>query len=76
MYAVQICMPGQSYRTITRLSTNLPDKLDTLLSIVRGTHKLSRKGLSVRVVAEETDATRINQTGYWRVIKRDYVKVA
>lgn len=73
-YAVQVCMPGNSYQTITRVTRDLSGKLDTLISIVNGTHKLSRKGMTVRVVAEESDATRINQSGMWRVVKR--VKVA
>lgn len=72
-YAVQICMPGQTYRTITKVTSDLSGKLDTLLSIVRGTHNVSRKGLTVRVVAEESDPVKINQGGYWRVVKRAYV---
>ena len=73
-YAVQVCMPGQAYRTITTVTANLSDKFDVLMSIVRGTHKLSRKGMTVRLVREETNPTRINQSGMWNVVKR--VKVS
>lgn len=75
MYAVQVCMPGQTYRTITKVTSDLSGKMDTLLSLVRGTHKLSRKGMTVRIVREEADATRINQTGMWNVVKRVRVTV-
>lgn len=75
MYAVQVCMPGQTYRTITRVSRDLSDKLDTYLSILRGTHKLSRKGMTVRVVAENSafDFNTSPTADYWRVVKRTKV---
>lgn len=72
MYAVQIRMPGQTYRTITRVTRDLSGKLDTLIAIVNGTHKLSRKGMTVRVVAENRDFNfNTSATAdYWRVVKR------
>lgn len=74
-YAVQVCMPGQTYRTITKVTSDLSGKMDILLSLIRGTHKLSRKGMTVRVVAENRDFNfNTSPTAdYWRVVKRSKV---
>lgn len=75
-YAVQVCMPGQIYRTITSVTGNLSAKMDVYLSIIRGTHKLSRKGMTVRLVRENPafDFNHSPTADYWSVVKR--VKVA
>lgn len=74
-YAVQVCMPGNTYQTITRVTRDLSGKLDTLIAIVNGTHMLSRKGMTVRVVAENPPS-EWDTFGMWRVVKRSYVKAA